>query len=211
MVGGGVGECDSGENGGKAYDGWGQGAALPPLETVGPLCGDSAEQDRRRGRERDSREFFSAHREDLSSEEVAMLEDWSCPKCRGICSCSVCMKKRGHRPTGILVHTAKENGFSSVSELHHVKGHESFGSDNNVKAVDASSGKLAASNNVLDLKEGEPEHILLELIHGGHGAKLFNCNFKTRQEFLAACSTELCLQTPFCVEKTEAGRVWLGS
>ena len=24
-------------------------------------------------------------------EEVAKLEDWKCPKCRGICNCSVCM------------------------------------------------------------------------------------------------------------------------
>lgn len=31
-------------------------------------------------------------------------------------------KKRGHKPTGILVHTAKATGFSSVSELLDVKG-----------------------------------------------------------------------------------------
>ncbi|KAG5537548.1 hypothetical protein RHGRI_024866 [Rhododendron griersonianum] len=33
-------------------------------------------------------------------------------------------KKRGHQPTGILVHAAKATGFSSVSELLHVTGPE---------------------------------------------------------------------------------------
>lgn len=50
-------------------------------------------------------------------EEVASFEEWICPKCRGICNCSQCMKKRGHQPTGILINTAKETGFSSVSEM----------------------------------------------------------------------------------------------
>ncbi|KAL0449989.1 UNVERIFIED_CONTAM: Cell division cycle-associated 7-like protein [Sesamum latifolium] len=66
-------------------------------------------------------------------EEVAALGEWSCPKCRGICNCSVCMKKRGHQPTGILITTAKETGFSSVSEML-LKGaqffsHEKVGGD----------------------------------------------------------------------------------
>ncbi|KAK6927969.1 Zinc-finger domain of monoamine-oxidase A repressor R1 [Dillenia turbinata] len=56
------------------------------------------------------------------SEEVANLEDWKCPKCRGICNCSQCMKKRGCQPTGALVKTAKEAGFSSVFEMLHVEG-----------------------------------------------------------------------------------------
>ncbi|KAG8384066.1 hypothetical protein BUALT_Bualt04G0079400 [Buddleja alternifolia] len=51
------------------------------------------------------------------AEEVTVLGDWSCPKCRGICNCSVCMKKRGHQPTGALASTAKATGFSSVSEM----------------------------------------------------------------------------------------------
>ncbi|KAK4416513.1 Cell division cycle-associated 7-like protein [Sesamum alatum] len=50
-------------------------------------------------------------------DEVAALGEWSCPKCRGICNCSVCMKRRGHQPTGILITTAKATGFSSVSEM----------------------------------------------------------------------------------------------
>ncbi|KAJ4961799.1 hypothetical protein NE237_021709 [Protea cynaroides] len=60
------------------------------------------------------------------AEEMAVSDDWTCPKCRGICNCSFCMKKRGYRPTGMLVNTAKESGFSSVSEMLHVKGPEIF-------------------------------------------------------------------------------------
>ncbi|XP_042013107.1 cell division cycle-associated 7-like protein [Salvia splendens] len=51
------------------------------------------------------------------AEEVDGLGEWSCPKCRGICNGSVCMKKRGHQPTGILINMAKATGFSSVSEM----------------------------------------------------------------------------------------------
>ncbi|CAJ2659488.1 unnamed protein product [Trifolium pratense] len=51
------------------------------------------------------------------AEEVDLLNDWNCPKCKGICNCSLCMKKRGQQPTGILVHTAKASGFNSVSEM----------------------------------------------------------------------------------------------
>ncbi|KAF6137250.1 hypothetical protein GIB67_036287 [Kingdonia uniflora] len=56
------------------------------------------------------------------AEEMMLLDDWICPKCRGICNCSFCMKKRGHNPTGILVHTAKKTGYSSVSEMLHING-----------------------------------------------------------------------------------------
>ncbi|VFQ99934.1 unnamed protein product [Cuscuta campestris] len=55
------------------------------------------------------------------AEEVATTDDWICPKCMGICNCSFCMKKRGYQPTGILVHTAKATGFTSVSEMLQVK------------------------------------------------------------------------------------------
>ncbi|GAV75644.1 zf-4CXXC_R1 domain-containing protein [Cephalotus follicularis] len=61
------------------------------------------------------------------AEDVALLDDWNCPKCRGICNCSFCMKKRGHRPTGMLVYTAKATGFSSVSEMLNVRGFENDG------------------------------------------------------------------------------------
>ncbi|XP_058088141.1 uncharacterized protein LOC131235057 isoform X2 [Magnolia sinica] len=60
------------------------------------------------------------------AEEMARLDDWKCPKCRGICNCSFCMKRKGHQPTGILSPTAKATGFSSVSELLHLKGPEAI-------------------------------------------------------------------------------------
>lgn len=44
-------------------------------------------------------------------------------------------KKRGHQPTGILVHTAKATGFSSVSQLLHIQGSENLDVVKNVKAV----------------------------------------------------------------------------
>ncbi|KAK9106945.1 hypothetical protein Syun_022956 [Stephania yunnanensis] len=60
------------------------------------------------------------------AEEMELLGDWKCPKCRGICNCSFCMKRRGHQPTGILSHTAKATGFSSVSEMLQVRGPENI-------------------------------------------------------------------------------------
>ncbi|KAK3225708.1 hypothetical protein Dsin_005570 [Dipteronia sinensis] len=74
------------------------------------------------------------------AEEVALLHDWICPKCRGICNCSFCMKKRGHGPTGNLVHTAKANGLSSVSEMLNMK------ESDNLDSKKASSKKRKASN-----------------------------------------------------------------
>ncbi|KAM7524196.1 hypothetical protein LguiA_014098 [Lonicera macranthoides] len=79
------------------------------------------------------------------AEEVEALENWSCPKCRGICNCSCCMKKRGHQPTGALTQTAKATGFSSVSELLHVKGAENFVYKKIVKDVGASPQKMTPS------------------------------------------------------------------
>jgi len=56
-------------------------------------------------------------------------------------------KKRGHKPTGILVYTAKENGFCSVSELLQIKGSENLNHNKDVKANDGSS-KSASSYKV---------------------------------------------------------------
>ncbi|GMI85479.1 hypothetical protein HRI_002217200 [Hibiscus trionum] len=74
-------------------------------------------------------------------EEVALLADWKCPKCRDICNCSFCMKKKGHNPTGILVFTAKKTGFSSVSELLQAKGPENFKYERIVKDIGVSPKK----------------------------------------------------------------------
>ncbi|KAF5182323.1 Cell division cycle-associated 7-like protein [Thalictrum thalictroides] len=58
------------------------------------------------------------------AEEADKVDDWKCPKCRDICNCSHCMKKRGHQPTNIRVHTAKASGFRSVMEMMTVNGSE---------------------------------------------------------------------------------------
>ncbi|EXB97175.1 hypothetical protein L484_008665 [Morus notabilis] len=60
------------------------------------------------------------------AKKVDLLDDWKCPKCRGICNCSCCMKKRGHKPTGIMVRAAKAIGFSSASEMILAKGLENL-------------------------------------------------------------------------------------
>ncbi|GKV25085.1 hypothetical protein SLEP1_g34580 [Rubroshorea leprosula] len=75
------------------------------------------------------------------AEEVALLDDWLCPRCRGICNCSFCMKKRGQQPTGILVHTAKANGFASVLEMLHLKNSESSIADEETIHAVVSRGK----------------------------------------------------------------------
>ncbi|ONK66655.1 uncharacterized protein A4U43_C06F10610 [Asparagus officinalis] len=56
------------------------------------------------------------------ADEVAKLKNWICPRCRGVCNCSFCMKRKGCQPTGILSHTAKATGFNSVHELLHTEG-----------------------------------------------------------------------------------------
>ncbi|KAL3640445.1 hypothetical protein CASFOL_015413 [Castilleja foliolosa] len=85
------------------------------------------------------------------AEEVSALEEWTCPRCRGICNCSICMKKRGHQPTGILINTAKKTGFSSVSEMllngeaEHLK-HEKLVGSPKKDVVVSSPGKRGKEN-----------------------------------------------------------------
>ncbi|KVI02811.1 Zinc-finger domain of monoamine-oxidase A repressor R1 [Cynara cardunculus var. scolymus] len=71
----------------------------------------------------------------VKAEDVAYLEDWICPRCRCICNCSTCMKKCGVKPTGVLVQMAKAGGFSSVSDLLHVKGAHSVSHYNSAKQI----------------------------------------------------------------------------
>ncbi|XVF40390.1 hypothetical protein PTKIN_Ptkin05aG0141000 [Pterospermum kingtungense] len=78
------------------------------------------------------------------AEEVALLNDWICPRCRGICNCSFCMKKRGHQPTGILVHAAKANGFASVSDMLHLKDSECSRSQETIDVAVNSKKRKAA-------------------------------------------------------------------
>ncbi|KAJ2618003.1 hypothetical protein H4S08_000083 [Coemansia sp. RSA 1365] len=42
--------------------------------------------------------------------------EWSCPKCRNICNCSFCMKKRGKRPTGQISTFIKINGIEAAKK-----------------------------------------------------------------------------------------------
>ncbi|CAK9324956.1 unnamed protein product [Citrullus colocynthis] len=80
------------------------------------------------------------------AEEVVLREDWSCPKCRGLCNCSVCMKKKGLKPTGLLVHTAKATGFSSVSEMLLVNGSDCLDQYKKTICQVASPKKQASEN-----------------------------------------------------------------
>ncbi|KAM0933108.1 putative transcription factor & chromatin remodeling DDT family [Dioscorea sansibarensis] len=48
------------------------------------------------------------------AEEVAVLEDWACPKCRGVCSCHICVKKRSQQPLGMDANESPRE--ASVSE-----------------------------------------------------------------------------------------------
>ncbi|KAL3637817.1 hypothetical protein CASFOL_018265 [Castilleja foliolosa] len=79
------------------------------------------------------------------ADEVSALEEWTCPKCRGICNCSICMKRKGHQPTGMLINTAKKTGFSSVSEML-LKGSEHAGSPKRQDVVITSPGKRDNEN-----------------------------------------------------------------
>ena len=45
---------------------------------------------------------------------LVLFQTWVCPPCRGICNCSFCLARKGRRPTGILIHVARDNGFDSV-------------------------------------------------------------------------------------------------
>ena len=51
------------------------------------------------------------------AKKALMDPKWECPPCRGICNCSFCMKKRGRRCTGIMIHLAKERGFNDVKSF----------------------------------------------------------------------------------------------
>lgn len=80
-----------------------------------------------------------------NAEEVERLDDWTCPKCKGMCNCSICMKKRGHQPTGMLVQTAKATGFSSVSEMLQVKGPENVQGASPKKQAPLTKDSVASS------------------------------------------------------------------
>ncbi|KAJ1412779.1 Zinc-finger domain of monoamine-oxidase A repressor R1 [Sesbania bispinosa] len=89
--------------------------------------------------------------------EVAVLSNWKCPKCRGICNCSCCRKKQGQQPTGKLAHTAKASGFKSVSEMLNATGNLESTMVNNdgvfpTKETTTEKGQKCVDDNVLTSK-----------------------------------------------------------
>ncbi|KAJ4875774.1 Zinc-finger domain of monoamine-oxidase A repressor R1 protein [Raphanus sativus] len=59
-------------------------------------------------------------------EEVALNDNWVCPRCRKICNCSSCMINKGEKPTGMLTATAKKNGCSNVYEFLKKEGSDKY-------------------------------------------------------------------------------------
>lgn len=57
-------------------------------------------------------------------------------------------KKKGHKPTGQLVQTARSAGYSSVSEMLNVKDSDKLGDEKVVENVGVSPNKPVALNNV---------------------------------------------------------------
>lgn len=51
-------------------------------------------------------------------------------------------KKRGHQPTGMVVQMAKAGGFTSVSDMIHVKGAQNVSNYKRVKEMTASLTKV---------------------------------------------------------------------
>lgn len=57
-------------------------------------------------------------------------------------------KKKGHKPTGQLVQTARSAGYSSVSEMLNVNGSEELGDEKVVENVGVSPNEPVAVNKV---------------------------------------------------------------
>ncbi|GJR61085.1 zinc-finger domain of monoamine-oxidase A repressor R1 [Tanacetum coccineum] len=90
------------------------------------------------------------------AEDVTLLDQWDCPRCRGVCNCSTCMKKQGHQPTSIV--KAMAGGFTSVSDMIHVKGAENVFNNKRVRETRASTRKQVAST------EGKLDYLTQEVV-----------------------------------------------
>nr|KJB52965.1 hypothetical protein B456_008G285600 [Gossypium raimondii] len=66
--------------------------------------------------------------------------------------CLLNRKKRGHQPTGVLVHAAKANGFASVSDMLHLKDSEKSGSQEPVDVAVSSKKRKAAEDEDSEVK-----------------------------------------------------------
>ncbi|KAL0734444.1 hypothetical protein Bca4012_010654 [Brassica carinata] len=89
-------------------------------------------------------------------EEVALNDNWVCPRCRKICNCSKCRKNKGEKPTGMLTATAKKNGCSNVSEFLRKEGSDKYfygGKENDSSAGCSEENAAARTKRVLKEKE----------------------------------------------------------
>ncbi|XP_070661003.1 uncharacterized protein [Malus domestica] len=84
----------------------------------------------------------------LKAEQVELEEDWKCPKCQGNCNCSICLKKNGFQPTGLLVYEAKARGFQSVSDMLTMYKPKKQGEEDD-KSKDGSPQKRVASDKAI--------------------------------------------------------------
>ncbi|XP_047315547.1 uncharacterized protein LOC124919361 isoform X2 [Impatiens glandulifera] len=102
------------------------------------------------------------------AEQVSVVEDWFCPRCRGNCNCSFCMKKRGHKPTGILVHTAKSIGFSSVSEMLLVRGSDNqSGKEPPLSIQEKQDKNIVSEDTDIDLADQKCKKVKEENVQDG--------------------------------------------
>ncbi|XP_039125057.1 uncharacterized protein LOC120261287 isoform X2 [Dioscorea cayenensis subsp. rotundata] len=110
--------------------------------------------------------------------EAYAKENWECPKCRGICNCSVCMKRRGQRPTGMLIKTAKATGCSSVFEwLHH---NIAEGSNAGNEAVPAEASRGKEIDNVGKNHTADPQPEMINNADSGNEANQENTSKVSR-------------------------------
>ncbi|XP_074557337.1 uncharacterized protein LOC141813297 [Curcuma longa] len=136
-----------------------------------------------------------------NAEQVAVLENWSCPKCRGVCNCSFCMKKKGQQPTGILIHAAKATGFTSVHDLLDNKGSEVLIAANGLRCLSAGNppclkrgtGALKRSRNLEKFPDGRND--VLSVDGGAEKDESLLKNERTRSskklKFISENSIEL--------------------
>lgn len=149
-------------------------------------------------------------------EDVVLVDGWKCPKCRGICNCSNCMRKRGQKPTGPLTYKAKASGFSSVSEMIIAKGTEILTKHISPKKLPASDEDCVvasplkhqkennsdqtceASSEPMEMddaeKDEEPKEVEIILPHGTEMTNVANVDFPVQDvgdalQFNEFCST----------------------
>ncbi|XP_014278179.1 cell division cycle-associated 7-like protein [Halyomorpha halys] len=68
--------------------------------------------------------------------------DWSCPPCRNICNCSICRRRLGKLPTGILVPEAQSRGFSNVKDFLETVDEDKLINEDEDELLDGDEDKL---------------------------------------------------------------------